>query len=107
MRLIAFILSLVVLVLTCMPCADGNALTNLKVRTHLTTEKPQHHEHGNKDLCSPFCHCACCCTYSVVTTPFFLEQPTVVFSIVCHTDWLSQAILTIALPILQPPPQVA
>jgi hypothetical protein len=50
-----------------MPCGDKNECESMSVSTELTQntnhEKHEHH----KELCSPFCICACCGTNVNIT----------------------------------------
>ena len=68
MRITAIILSILIMVLSCIPCDDVIAQT---IRSSNKTEQSQaprqHDEPGDLDLCSPFCHCACCAVVSMVT----------------------------------------
>ncbi|WP_218330750.1 DUF6660 family protein [Hydrotalea lipotrueae] len=59
MKIIAFILSIIVLVLSCMPCTDGaNAMGNAK--QVVVKQSHQQDNHSKTDSCSPFCSCSCC-----------------------------------------------
>jgi hypothetical protein len=61
MKILAFILSLYILILTAIPCID-------KVQDHAKqtieiAQNPADHQHGQEsDQCSPFCSCVCCAT---------------------------------------------
>ena len=58
MKFLTVILSIYVMILTFMPCADahvGNA------DCHSTVQQDQSGEHSEDiEFCSPFCFCACC-----------------------------------------------
>jgi hypothetical protein len=55
------ILSIVFLLLSCLPCADKDeTFSSLKVSEYSSSK--QHHDN---DTCSPFCVCNCCGTQSV------------------------------------------
>ncbi|GAB3329965.1 hypothetical protein GCM10027299_34140 [Larkinella ripae] len=62
--LICLLMSVHLLFLSVLPCADGG----LKVRAdqQVTTVSSDHHQHDGcaegGDACSPFCSCACCGT---------------------------------------------
>lgn len=56
MKLLNFILSIYLLTLSCLPCADmGEIVSNNKVA--INNESSHHH---NNDVCSPLCVCNCC-----------------------------------------------
>jgi hypothetical protein len=58
MKLFAFIMSLIVLVLTVIPCPDVPTDHSVqKVELSATTSS---HHHSDADHCSPFCTCQCC-----------------------------------------------
>ncbi|MGO4292020.1 DUF6660 family protein [Chitinophaga sp. RAB17] len=63
MRLISYILTLLVLVLSCIPCSD-KATTRVAVIQYTAPEGAQH---ASIDACSPFCICACCATNPVLS----------------------------------------
>ena len=103
MKLSAFILSILVLVLSFIPCADdANAGKNLKVEQQNVKHTEQQNHNENADDCSPFCHCACCAGFSinhfvaaVTHTPKYECDPT--------SSFLSSVAIGIASPIWQPP----
>ncbi len=103
MRLTASILALLIIILSCLPCADIDAMPTSKPITEKVQVPAQDHKHNEKDLCSPFCHCSCCSTYSVVNVPIHLPEK-VEFSITpIYTSILSDEVIEISLPIWQPP----
>ncbi|MDP4189500.1 MAG: hypothetical protein Q8907_06505 [Bacteroidota bacterium] len=58
MKVIAYILSIYVLVLIAIPCADKPD-DNLLHKPEITQGSPSGH-HQDMDHCSPFCVCSCC-----------------------------------------------
>lgn len=58
MKILTFILSLYVLVLTAIPCVDVPK-DNSMSKYELTNTSSDHHE-NDTDYCSPFCTCDCC-----------------------------------------------
>ena len=58
MRIIAFILSFVVLALTAVPCID-KLEENCLQKQEVSQEASHSHQDG-LDHCSPFCTCQCC-----------------------------------------------
>ncbi|MCE5174033.1 MAG: DUF6660 family protein [Bacteroidales bacterium] len=60
MRIIAFILSIYILFLTGVPCADG---LKEPIAGQVERVAQAHADHQNDiDCCSPFCTCNCCVT---------------------------------------------
>jgi hypothetical protein len=100
MKIFAFIMSIVVLTLSMVPCADAGAAS----QNHLKAEINSAHQHKNdwQDQCSPFCHCNCCSSASSHQfTAFTLTKPS--FAKKLQSEFLSSSIIEIALPIWQPP----
>lgn len=105
MRLTAFIMAILVLVLSCIPCADLDAMTVVKTesQTEQATPTHQHQEKDNMDLCSPFCHCACCAGFSVMYEPVIIPTRVVQPVNPVFTEYLPAELVEISLPIWQPP----
>lgn len=103
MRFLASILALLILALSCMPCADIDAMsTNQTAVVHEVTHGgDQNSEH--KDLCSPFCHCSCCTSFSIVNVPVRLPEHIIILESRNYTDYVSVRVTEIALPVWQPP----
>lgn len=72
MKLFAFILSIVVLVLSVIPCADVPEDHSVQ-KVELSSTTSSHH-HSDDDHCSPFCTCHCC------QSSFFVTHMAVTFS---------------------------
>ena len=99
MKFIAFIMAVLVLTLSCLPCSDVGATSEMskpEVRDY------QSNETQHNDLCSPFCHCTCCAGFSVnhfialiATIPQYKSK--------IQAAYLPSNILDVALPIWQPP----
>jgi len=62
MRFFAFIMALLVITLSCVPCADGHESS--KQLSGKETKKTQQSQAGD-ETCSPFCHCSCCAGFSI------------------------------------------
>ncbi len=64
MKLINFILSIYLVALSCLPCADMEVNSAAHKNAHdvaKTTHDHGGHSHDKEnDLCSPFCNCNCC-----------------------------------------------
>jgi len=59
MKLLAFILSIYILTLNLVPCEDTLSYDN-EVKTEISQDVSDNHQHQDSDLCSPFCNCHCC-----------------------------------------------
>lgn len=105
MRFTAFILSILVLVLSCLPCADADSMTICKADTHKEIKKQskQQEDNNDTDLCSPFCHCACCATFSVINKDVIIPQRIEIPVSSSFMEFLSAEIIEISLPVWQPP----
>nr|NQU90277.1 hypothetical protein [Bacteroidota bacterium] len=79
MKFIAVILSVYVMVLTAMPCADVFAADTNSVTLEVF-EQSHSHSH-DVDLCSPFCFCDCCQTLSQITKHFIFQINLVSFNL--------------------------
>lgn len=102
MKLIAFIMALLVLVLSVLPCADSAfAMKADKAETELI--KSAHQESvPHEDACSPFCICSCCAGFSILY-PLSKIEFAVSRHKPDHTSLLTAPVFKIALPIWQPP----
>lgn len=59
MKVLALILSIYILGLNIVPCADYDTSTQ-EVKTEVSQALDHDHQHQDSDLCSPFCQCHCC-----------------------------------------------
>lgn len=69
MKILAFILSLSVLMMALMPCTDevffedGTSMSHVETSDHEHNHNHDHsHNHGEEDTCPPLCSCQCCGT---------------------------------------------
>ncbi|OQX97998.1 MAG: hypothetical protein B6I20_11625 [Bacteroidetes bacterium 4572_117] len=62
MKSLAIIISVYILALIAIPCADAHASDSGKVSMELLQQDYNHSD--GVDLCSPFCFCNCCQTHS-------------------------------------------
>jgi hypothetical protein len=99
MKMFAFAMAIIVLVLSIMPCADAKAVTK-GIKTELKQDRLGGDSHN--DNCSPFCQCACCAGFSInhkvpgfTSITAFVSKP--------KSPYLPSNIFKIALPIWQPP----
>ena len=99
MKFIAFILAITLMALYCIPCQDDDRFVKAG---DIKTEQHKSHQPEHKDLCSPFCSCACCSVSSINTVAAFTTIPAPTTSIV-FSDRDLGAILKMAIPVWQPP----
>ena len=100
MKFFAFIIAILVLALSIMPCADSGA--NESKATTVVKKSNHQQNDPQQDDCSPFCQCSCCGTFSpnhFITTISYIPS----YLIISKSSFLSANILEIALPIWQPP----
>jgi hypothetical protein len=95
-------MAILVVSLSVMPCADEAVAMNQKeIKTEIS--KATHpHDVPNQDICSPFCHCACCSAITLI--PFISinnTQPAICGK--TETSFLPSVIIDITLPVWQPP----
>jgi len=62
MKYFAFIMTLLILALSVMPCADG--FIDGKPMAEIA-ENQSHSEEDHPDACSPLCHFSCCAGFSI------------------------------------------
>ncbi|RYY49997.1 MAG: hypothetical protein EOO06_05325 [Chitinophagaceae bacterium] len=102
MKIFAFFIAILVLVLSVMPCADGASAMQGKKVTVVTLKKDVSNNETGDDNCSPFCQCACCAGFSIshpiTSVEFVLTHSTSRFF-----PFSSNYVTGIALPIWQPP----
>jgi len=59
MKIVAYILSFIVLVLTVNPCIDG-LKDNATQKSEISQSTDNNNHPNDTDNCSPFCSCQCC-----------------------------------------------
>lgn len=101
MKIIAFIMAVMVLVLGCLPCQDNEAAWVHGETMHLAVND-DHDKAPHEDLCSPLCSCACCSTASVHNPPALLATSPGE-AVVYYADAYLGAVINISLPVWQPP----
>ncbi len=109
MRLLASILAVLILVLSCLPCADMHDVSMLDHNLGLNyteSAKPNsdlHQDKQERDLCSPFCHCSCCTVYYVINLPITVPRVSVQKVLQTYTSHITAEVFEISLPVWQPP----
>lgn len=81
MKFSTYLLSLYILLLSCVPCADTPAASEAILLQEQLTAINVNHEHSScpEDDCSPFCSCECCHSqvviYATIQVAFELNTP--------------------------------
>jgi hypothetical protein len=101
MKLFAFIMALLVLALSIVPCADINASANDEANTEITKSTQQKGD-PQQDDCSPFCHCTCCASFSINNYTATVNSPDL-FSLTGFSSFLPDNLIERSLPVWQPP----
>jgi hypothetical protein len=60
MKFINFILSIYLVVISCLPCADMEVYSSAHASLEISSNHDDHSHDKENDLCSPFCICNCC-----------------------------------------------
>ncbi|RFS26948.1 hypothetical protein DVR12_03960 [Chitinophaga silvatica] len=100
MRFFIYILSFLILSLSCIPCADS--LMDLPKGENIAAQQAGTTNSHHKDECSPLCICACCGNVSFVSLYSSVNTPAVRL-IALHYSYNTAAVQEIPLPIWQPP----
>ena len=102
MKLLAFVMAILVLALSCLPCADGDiqAASNDGIKTEVAHSQQQDEDH--EDACSPFCQCICCAGVSVnhIVTIAIVPAPQASIN---HSSFHNSSIAEVSIPVWQPP----
>ncbi|WP_343306303.1 DUF6660 family protein [Chitinophaga niabensis] len=97
MRLLTYIFAMLVLTLSCLPCADANVAHGHSESISVT--QPVQDQHP--DACSPFCICTCCASFSFIYHTAITLRVPVTSS---HFGFFyADSLHEISLPIWQPP----
>src|SRR5689334_4314369 len=99
MKVFTFLMALLVLSLSILPCADAAAATGA-CKTEISSANDN--DNDQQDACSPFCRCTCCAHPTLQHSPQLLVSTVGLFNI--HFD--SYAVSTLAemaIPVWQPP----
>lgn len=101
MKPFSLICVILVLVLNFVPCADAQETVD-QHSSFSSQQSEKEHAHPAVDSCTPFCHCSCCASSSVVQLfylniillPEYPGEP---------IPYFSRNYVDISLPIWQPP----
>jgi len=99
MKFFAFIMAVIVLALSCIPCCDVSATCE---RSKMEIKGSQDNETQQGDVCSPFCACTCCAGFSINYKVPGIQSLPKLLDINYSPSYFS-ALIKIALPIWQPP----
>lgn len=100
MKFFAFVMAILILGLSGLPCRDGNAKES--VSQNISTHEDDHQDDAHEDSCSPLCTCSCC---SVVTNYYSsISVDIIAFeNHIEHLSFYSGSLINLSLPIWQPP----
>jgi hypothetical protein len=104
----AFILAVIVLWFSSMPCKDDLAFGNSAKSAIELAKSTQndHQDNQSADACTPFCTCSCCAGVSFKVPLFSI--PKIAFNNSSKNSfYISTEIAEISLPVWQPPQLVA
>lgn len=101
-RISAFIIGIIVLAQSFMPCADILVAVNPAKPVSVLSQASRHQESNRTDDCSPFCHCTCCAGLSTVQNPVSISHRKIC-NVVSYNSYISSSTVEIAYPIFQPP----
>ena len=101
MRLIGFVIAIIVLGLSCMPCSDTNA-ASAKAEVVIQVIDTSSPVSDKTDDCSPFCQCNCCAGFplQVLSNTVSLPVPEIHIT---HCGFYNASISHITISIWQPP----
>ena len=60
MKIISLLLTISILVISCLNCEDVTELKTIGKAENLTTSISKNQSHSDADYCSPLCTCNCC-----------------------------------------------
>ncbi|TMM53442.1 hypothetical protein FEE95_20505 [Maribacter algarum] len=91
MKFLAVILSLYFLALNVVPCGDDAQISD-SATTEFQVGSDHNQNHGDCELCSPFCQCHCCHSHTIVFDLDIFEpiEPTVIQESFTHFESVSE-----------------
>jgi hypothetical protein len=100
-KALAFILAIMVLSFSMIPCADAAGLLG---QDHVKVEYASQDKHDDAgiDGCTPFCICTCCAGFSVNCLSTFISKLNLPHR-TPYSSFIQENPKNIALPIWQPP----
>ena len=101
MKFFAFIMAILVLTQSVMPCGDKESITSEgKSKTELT--KANNQQNDQRDDCSPSCSCSCCAGVAFLA-PLMKVSFLIAQMAPAYRGTITGHLFRIALPIWQPP----
>ena len=100
MQIVFYIMAFLTLSLSFVPCGDQVNTVEMHVKSELKNSAHQH-SHSGADTCTPFCHCSCCSSLSVIqlSTISYIS----VSAEKVKSYHLPSKIFDAAIPVWQPP----
>src|SRR5688572_28419850 len=103
MKIFAFIMAIMVMLQSFLPCGDDAVVMKAgKAQMEVSIDHHQSDDHDHEDNCSPFCHCACCASFSITRTIVSISTP-LPDSAISFSSFYNSSIINISLPVWQPP----
>jgi len=106
MKLFAYIMMLIIFVVSLAPCKDLSAGSGHGKATAQIIQDDHHEHEDGSDDCPPFCACSCCAAYGYPKSNIGSPQAASVFAPI-HADRYTGSLFSVSLPIWQPPQLVA
>ncbi len=105
MRFISYILATYMLVLALLPCTDGMAISYSDCSSALSSiDYSEHHsEHDHEDLCTPFCVCSCCGSFSIIPGTLVYDSSYDLISTCCIHSYQSNYTFDYSKSVWHPP----
>ena len=94
-------MALLVLSLSCLPCADSGTMDAGKIKSEIVKQDDQDHHDDHEDACSPFCNCSCCAKFSIYYAWGVSEIPALANK--NFMSFLSDNIIEVFAAVWQPP----
>lgn len=102
MKWLAVILSIYMVLLSCIPCADAAPIEDTTKVTHVASQPDTTDHAPAADLCSPLCICNCCAGFALQTN-LKKVNPTFFIALIPAPIYRHVAVLQPSFAIWQPP----
>ncbi|MBS1576793.1 MAG: hypothetical protein JST09_15960 [Bacteroidetes bacterium] len=103
MKFFAFLMAIIVLIQSEMPCKDiAVASKGGKTKMETIQKSSKDHQTNHNDACSPFCQCACCAGFSINHNIASISN-IIIYSNPSYNSFLPSETIEIAYPVWQPP----
>ena len=105
-RIVSFVMAIIVMVLSCIPCSDVEAMP-IEINTPATITATPANLPGNNsvhaDMCTPFCTCSCCAGFALLPLESKFALEPIVFADTIYGVYQPQSFVDVFFPIWQPP----